>query len=153
MKRILIVCALLLAAPAAAQRGAERALPDWLAGSWQMEQGSDWADQVWMQPRGGAMLGLGRAGFGPQVQSWEMMRIAVKADGKVSYYTQSAGKPPAEFPMVAASTESVEFANSGYEYPQRIRFWRQGQLLMAEMSRLDGSDVRRWNYRPVVSGE
>lgn len=32
----------------------------------------------------------------------------------------------------------------------RIRYWRQGKLLMAEASRIDGSDVTRWNYRPVV---
>ncbi len=153
MKKLPFALVLAFAAPAAAQVGVNRALPDWLAGSWRMEQGSDWADEMWMQPRGGMMLGLGREGFGPQVQLWETMRIAVKPDGKVSFYAQPRGGPPTEFPMVAVSAESVEFANPANDYPQRIRYWRQGQLLMTEISRLDGGDLQRWNYRPATPAE
>ena len=46
--------------------------------------------------------------------------------------------------------EAVEFANPAHDYPQRIRYWRQGKLLMAEVSKMDGSKALRWNYRPVV---
>lgn len=153
MKRYLIAAALLFAAPAPAQQGINRALPEWLAGSWQMEDGAAWSEEVWMYPRGGAMLGLGRSGFGPQLQQWEAMRIGVKADGRVSLYAQPRGGPATEFAMVSAGPESIEFANPAHDYPQRIRYWRQGQLLMAETSRIDGSDVQRWNYRPAVAGE
>ena len=157
MKKLAMLIAGLLAAPLSApltaQGNANRALPDWLAGNWQMEQGVEWSEEFWMPPRGGMMLGISRTGFGPQVQLWESMRIAVKPDGKVSFWAQPRGAPPTEFPMAAVSAESIEFINPAHDYPQRIRYWRQGQLLMAEVSRLDGSDLQRWNYRPAATGE
>ena len=60
------------------------------------------------------------------------------------------GKPPVEFPLVLISEEAIEFANPAHDYPQRIRYWRQGKLLMAEISLLDGSRSLRWNYRQVI---
>ena len=61
----------------------------------------------------------------------------------VSFFAQPSGKPASEFPMVLRSEESVEFANANHDYPQRIRYWRQGQLLMAEISKIDGSDAQQ----------
>lgn len=40
-------------APAAAQ-AADDGLPGWMAGSWLMEDGADWADEFWSAPRGWA---------------------------------------------------------------------------------------------------
>ena len=114
------------------------------------EDGATWTDALWTDPRGGMMLGVSRSGFGPQLQDWEITRIQSKADGTMAFIVQPQGKAPVEYPMVLISEEAVEFANPAQAYPQRIRYWRQGKLLMAEMSRLDGSEVMRWNYRPVV---
>ena len=65
-------------------------------------------------------------------------------------FIQPQGRSAIEFPLVLISEEAIEFANPAQNYPQRIRYWRQGKLLMAEASRIDGSDVTRWNYRPVL---
>lgn len=149
--RTLIAAALLLfAAPASAQTLAKPELPGWMAGTWMMEDGANWFDEVWTDPRGGIMLGLARIGFGPQLQSWEVTQIRFKSDGKLSFFAQPQGKPAVEFPLVLISEEAIEFANPAHDYPQRIRYWRQGQLLMAEISRIDGSDAMRFNYRPVI---
>ncbi len=143
-----LVIALLLAVPAGGQtRGG---LPEWLAGTWQMESGAAWADEVWSPARGGMMIGAGRSGFGPEVENWEVMRIQRRADGAITYFAQQRGGAPVEFPMVTTSDDAIEFANPSHDYPQRIRYWRQGQLLMAEISRIDGSDAVRWNYRPIA---
>lgn len=150
MIRFLAAAALLLAAPLAAQTVARPSLPDWMAGTWMMEDGANWSDEVWTDPRGGIMLGVARSGFGPELQSWEMAQIRVKADGRISLFAQPQGKAPSEFPMVLISAESIEFANPAHDYPQRIRYWRQGRLLMAEISLMDGSRAVRWNFRPVV---
>jgi len=149
MKRLAAVL-LLLATPLTAQTVAQPRLPDWMAGTWMMEEGAAWSDEVWTDPRGGIMLGVARMGFGPQLKSWEVTQIRQKADGTISFFAQPSGQTPAEFPMVLISEEAIEFANPAHDYPQRIRYWRQGRLLMAEISRLDGSDAVRWNYRPVV---
>ena len=146
----LFAAALLTAAPLGAADARDARLPGWMAGTWMMEDGAEWSDELWTDARGGIMLGVARSGFGSQLQSWETTQIKVKPDGSVSFFAQPSGKSASEFPMVLRSEEAVEFANANHDYPQRIRYWRQGQLLMAEISRIDGSDARRWNYRQVI---
>ena len=150
MKGLVAAVSLLLAAPLAAQTLAKPALPDWLAWTWMMEDGASWTDEVWTDPRGGIMFGIARTGFGQQLQSWQSNQIRFKPGGQVSLFVQPQGGAAVEFPLVLISDEAIEFANPSHGYPQRIRYWRQGKLLMAEASRIDGSDVTRWNYRPVV---
>jgi hypothetical protein len=139
----------LIAAPLAAQ-DAETKLPGWIAGSWIMQDGAAWADEQWMAPRGGVMLGSGRSGFGPKLDSWEAMRIVVRPDGAISFYAQPRGAPATEFRMERMSEQAIDFVNEANDYPQRIRYWRQGQLLIAEISQVDGSRAMRWNFRPVA---
>lgn len=150
MRKLVAALALLMAAPLTAQTLAQPALPEWMAGTWMMEDGASWSDQVWTDPRGGIMFGIARTGFGQQLQSWQAVQIRFKPGGRVSLFVQAEGAAPVEFPLVLISEEAIEFANPAHGYPQRIRYWRQGKLLMAEASRIDGSDVTRWNYRPVV---
>lgn len=149
MKRLALIALLLFAAPLGAQSAA-RSLPEWMAGTWMTEDGASWSDEVWTDARGGLMLGIARNGFGPRLDSWELAQIRQKPDGTISFLAQPHGKPVSEFPMVLVSEEAIEFANPAHDYPQRIRYWRQGKLLMAEISKIDGSQSMRWNYRPVV---
>ena len=149
MKKLLPL-ALLFAAPLGAQTLAQPTLPGWLAGTWAMEDGANWSDELWTDPRGGIMVGIGRSGFGPQLKSVEVTRIVTRKDGSLAYVAEVDGQPPVEFPLVLISAEAIEFANPAHDFPQRIRYWRQGKLLMAEISMLDGSQAMRWNYRPVV---
>ena len=129
------------------------ALPDWLAGNWAVENGASWTDEYWTSPRGGTMLGLGREGFGSELKTWETMRIAPGRDGRLTLFAQLRGSPAVEFPMATMSDDAIEFTNPAHDFPQRIRYWRQGQLLMAEVAKLDGSGAQRWNYRPVAMDE
>jgi hypothetical protein len=147
--RLLPLIALALAAPLGAQDEG-RALPAWLAGSWQMQQGAAWAEELWTEPRDGMMLGVEREGFGPQVEGWQVQRIQRKPGGMLVLIVQPKGGAAVEYTLTVASEEAIEFANPLHDYPQRIRWWRQGQLLMAEMSRIDGSQPTRLNYRPVA---
>ena len=126
-----------------------KVLPAWLAGTWVMERGADWADALWMGPRGDAMLGLTRAGFGPDVQAWDLLRI-VRRSGSLVLVIQPKGGAVTEFPLAFASADAIEFANAENEFPQRIRYAREGQLLMIEVSLLDGGRAVRQNYRPVA---
>ena len=47
----------------------------------------------------------------------------------------------------AARTAEIVFANPQHDYPQRIRYWRDGMDLNAEISTMDGSQAVRWHYR------
>lgn len=146
----LILAALLLAAPLTAESPKNAALPEWMGGTWMTEEGASWTDEVWTDPRGGMMLGVSRTGFGSELNNWEIIRIEQRRDGTMAYVAQPKGKDAVVFPMVLISDAAVEFANPSHDYPQRIRYWRQGKLLVAEISLLDGSRSMRWNYRQVI---
>lgn len=153
MKRLLLAALTLafatpLGAEPAVPTGPE--LPEWMAGTWAMQDGAEWADEIWTDPRGGVMIGVGRSGFGSELKSWEITRIVADADGKVSFKARPNGEGETVFPKVLESEQAIEFANPAHDYPQRIRYWRQGKLLMAEISKLDGSEAVRVNYRPVI---
>jgi len=128
---------------------AETPFPAWLAGTWAMESGSAWADEVWTSPRGDLMLGLGKSGFGPKVEKWETVRIERRPGVGLVLVAQAKNAAAIDFPLALASGEAIEFANPQNAFPQRIRWWREGQLLMSEQSKMDGSEAVRVNYRPV----
>ncbi len=150
MKARFPIAIALMLLPVRALSNEHGSMPAWLAGQWQMEDGANWAEEQWMAPRGGAMLGMAREGFGPDVNGWETMRIATKPGGKLTLFAQPKGAPATEFAMVTASDDAIEFSNAANDYPQRIRYWRQGQWLLAEISKLDGSNAKQWRYRPVA---
>lgn len=126
-------------------------LPAWLAGTWMRENGANWAEELWTAPRHGQMLGIARDGFGPDVTSWAYLRIEQAADGNPILIMQPSGGAAVRYPLAVASDAAIEFANAAEKTRQRIRFSREGQLLVIETSRMDGSEAERWNYRPVAT--
>jgi len=147
MRIVLPIAALslMLAGPVAAAT----ALPGWLAGTWARENGAAWAEELWTAPRHGQMLGLFREGFGPDVNTWAYLRIEADRDGNPMLIMHKSGEAAIRYPLAVASEAAIEFASAGQPYPQRIRYWREGQLLMIEISRMDGGETKRFNYRPV----
>lgn len=136
----------------AAQAQPSLALPAWMAGCWEHRSGESWTEECWTRPRGGIMLGSGRSGTGGVLDSWEAMQIEmVETDDPVisplTFYGAPGGTNRTAFYWQRASREpGVTFVNAGHDYPQRIRYWRDGKHLMAEVSLADGSKARRWRY-------
>ena len=124
-------------------------LPDWLTGEWLQNAGDRWSEEVWTLPRGGTMIGVGRMGRGENLRSWEVMRIVRAADGSLTLHGAPEGGPATIFPLVAQGVRDISFANSDHDYPQRIRYWREGRLLMAETAKMDGSEAQNWTYSPA----
>lgn len=89
---------------------------------------------------------------GPIRTTRETMTI-VSDDGRLVLHAEPQGQPPADF----ASTEGdyapgrLEFVNKAHGYPQRIRYWREGALLVAEIAMADGSSSQRWTYHRAKS--
>lgn len=143
----------LASTPLAAQSAEEPALPGWMAGCWEMREGDRWAEECWTIPRGGMMLGSGRAGTGDQVASWETMRIALaepSGDGaaiKMAFVAAPGGTGWTVFAWRPDQDQGVAFHNAANDYPQRVRYWREGELLNAETSLEDGSRAIRWTFR------
>ena len=138
---------MLLLAMGTAGRAAE--LPDWLTGEWQQERGDRWTEELWTLPRGGVMLGVGRTGRGESLASWEVMRIVRGGDGSLTLHAAPEGGAETIFTLVEQGVRDISFANPAHDYPQRIRYWREGRLLMAETAKMDGSNAQNWTYSPA----
>jgi hypothetical protein len=156
MKSIARTLALAFAALSTAAQAEEPELPGWMAGCWEQRSGERWAEECWTAPRGGMMLGTGRAGVGEQVSSWETMRIARGETGTdgvplpMAFVGAPSGLGWTVFAWSPSEGEGVEFANAAHDYPQRIRYWREGDKLRARISVLDGSRAVEWTYSPAA---
>jgi hypothetical protein len=143
----------LVAGPLVAQQTQVPEMPAWMAGCWEMRSEDRWAEECWTIPRGGMMLGSGRAGTGDEVASWETMRIALAVpDGEgavlpMAFVAAPGGTGWTTFGWSPGSDEGVTFRNAANEFPQRVRYWREGELLNAEISLEDGSQAIRWTFR------
>ena len=138
----------LAGAPLAAQEPAP--FPAWMAGAWTLSDGNGgWTEEFWTHPRGGIMIGASREGRGETLRSWEAIRIVRRGDGTLAYVPMPNGGAPVEFAMVRQDAQSIEFANPAHDFPQRIRYWREGDRLNAEIAMIDGSRAIQWSYAPM----
>ena len=122
------------------------ALPGWMAGCWVETRGDAWAEECWTAPRGGILIGSGRTGEGDKLNSWESMQIVSEPDA-IAFYGAPQGKGRTRFVLQPGAAEGLTFVNAAHDYPQRVRYWREGEKLLAEVAKADGSDAMRWSYR------
>ncbi|MGH6651851.1 MAG: DUF6265 family protein [Sphingopyxis sp.] len=119
----------------------------WMAGQWSREEGGRWTEENWTSPRGGVMLGVSRSGRGDALREFEFLRLQAGADGAVAYIAQPGGRAPVAFPLVAHDQASATFENPAHDYPQRIRYARDGATMTATISAIDGGKAMSWTYR------
>lgn len=146
-----VALALTLAGGAVASVPERPQLPSWLAGAWAMKDGDRWGDEFWTPPRAGLMIGAARMGRGDKLLAWEHTRIGYDEAGKLAFWAMPRGVPASKFPVVAQTATSVTFASAAHDYPQRVRYWREGKLLKAEIALIDGSKAMRFSYAPMGS--
>ena len=123
----------------------------WMAGTWIEETiegtGGRWTEEYWTIPRGGVMLGASRSGRGAALGEFEFLRLQVGEDGVVAYVAQPGGGTPVAFRLADHDAMSATFENAAHDYPQRIRYRRDGDVMTATISAIDGSKARSWVYR------
>lgn len=126
-------------------------MPGFLSGCWIDQKAERWTEECWTAPRGGLMMGSGRAGTGDSVRHWEWMRIERDAAGNPLFYASSKGTPAISFPLHHATPTEIEWRNPAHDYPQRIVYRRTTTGLEAEISLIDGSKSNRWTYRSLTT--
>ena len=84
-------------------------------------------------------------------RSYEFMRIADTPEG-MSYFASPAGRPPVEFRFREAGDKRVVFENAAHDYPQRIVYWKDGDLLAARIEGTVRGQKRseEWRMAPVA---
>lgn len=118
----------------------------WMSGRWVSEANGRWTEEVWAEPRGGAMIGFSRSGRGDAQREFEFLRLAPGPDGTLTYFAQPGGQAPVPFRLVAHDSNSATFENPQHDYPQRIRYRRYGRSMTATISSIDGSGERSWSF-------
>jgi hypothetical protein len=145
----------LIAAAVLAAAAEQPALPGWMAGCWERSSGEKWTEECWTSPRAGIMLGGGRSGTGDRLGDWEVMQIVLNqpaGDGpivRMAFWGAPGGQNPTMFAWSPSEGPGVTFVNETHDYPQRIRYWREGKELVAEIAMKDGSKAVSWRYRPI----
>jgi hypothetical protein len=118
-----IASALLLAQrPAAAAEPADVSAVAWMAGSWQGSEGGVEMEEVWLAPKGGAMLGVHRDVKQGRMVSFEFLRIETDKEGLV-YLSSPRGQPVTPFRLLQITKTRVVFSNPTHDFPQRILYW------------------------------
>lgn len=115
------VTPLLVAAGSTATRDTPLARLGWMAGCWEMRQGSRVIEEQWMAPRGRLMIGMSRTAVADEVRGHEHMRIELEPDGLV-FHAWPSGQAPTAFRVAEQTAGAVSFANPGHDFPQRILY-------------------------------
>lgn len=115
---LLGVLVLMSTSSSAAAGGVEQLA--WLAGNWVSEEGGGLVQEVWTQPRAGAMTGMFRLIDGDEVRVLEYLVIADEADGvfyqfkhfRSDYTTWEGEGPPIRLELVESSRGRAVFQNT-----------------------------------------
>lgn len=128
----------------------------WLEGDWctAAANGRQTCER-WAPMRGGMMLGTSQTVRDGQTREFEFMRIATALrNGEepavpLAFIALPNGANPTVFAWSPDSRPGVTFVNTTNDYPQRIRYWREGVQLHAEIALADGTKPMRWVYLRV----
>jgi hypothetical protein len=73
-----------------------------------------------------------------RVDFYEILSLRQSEDGSWAYTAHPAGQVSSSFKAVQTSNNSVVFTNPDHDYPQEIRYRREGNRLFATISLLGG---------------
>jgi hypothetical protein len=135
----------------AAAPPAPGSLPIWMSGCWVTQEGDSRTEECWTTPLAGTMVGTAISAKADKLTNWENMRIAIPdptaADVPMILAVQLKGAAPVIFSLAEDDKPGLTFYNRRTDYPQRVRYWREGDMLLGEIAMADGSNAMRWSYR------
>jgi hypothetical protein len=119
----------------------------WMSGRWLTGDNGRWTEEIWSGPRGGTLMGFSWSGEGRTIREYEYLRVQSGEDDEIVYLAQPNGGAGVGFYLVRAEGTSATFENPTHDFPQRIRYVRTGDTMVATISRMDGSNAMSWTYR------
>lgn len=109
----------------------------WLAGCWTTPDGR--AKEVWVIDGDDALAGFAVSIGDNTVSFYEVLTIKRDENGLLVYTAHPSGQATTSFVAMETSANSALFINADHDYPQAIRYVREGNQLAAKISMLDGS--------------
>ena len=133
MKRL----ASLALAPALAIGGdSESGEFSWIAGCWVTPDSS--AQEVWVVENERSLAGFAVTITDSKIGFYELMSIRRSEGESWTFTAHPSGQSSASFVAVEIDDSSVVFANPQHDYPQEIRYKREGDRLYATISLIGG---------------
>jgi hypothetical protein len=136
-----MIAAIVAAASAAAAPAPKL---DWMAGDWVSCTAEEVVEERWLGPSRDALVGVNLTRT-PKGDSFEFIRVGQGARG-LAYIAQPGGRTPVEFTLVEARDGYARFENPGHDFPRRIVYRREGELLFAAATGLDDNGPS-WRFR------
>lgn len=132
---------------AAAMTGPTAQDLSWMSGYWLSCDDGREVSETWSDPRGDLMVGHGVT-LARGRASFEGLRIAPH-DGGLAYMAQPDGAPATAFPAVEVGPGRAVFENADHDFPQRIAYVREGDVLVARIEgAVDGrTRSMEWRFR------
>ncbi len=138
--RLLTQAVLLALLGAAPSQAADLGDLGWLLGCWRSEDGS--AQEAWVEETDGSLVGFAVVVDGGRVAFYEILTIAIGADGELVYTAHPEGASRTEFVLTKLGASDVLFSNPDHDYPQEIGYRLDDDTLVATISLLDGERPR-----------
>jgi hypothetical protein len=146
MIRWFVFLFVLVANVALAQQPPRVASLDWMAGTWTQTKGDETVSEAWLGPGNGLMVAVNLTTRGANRKTFEFLRISETAEG-FSYFASPGGRAPVEFKLKEQADRRVVFENSGHDFPQRILYSRDGDILVARIEGAIGGRERSQEWR------
>ncbi|MCB0826424.1 MAG: hypothetical protein KDC26_09560 [Armatimonadetes bacterium] len=107
---------------------------EFLVGHWVSER-EDENEELWMEPKAGIMLGLNRSLRKSGEATYEFLRIELR-DDEIFYVASPKGQATTEFDLAELGENRAVFTNPEHDFPQRLEYTRDGDILSAQVSGL-----------------
>lgn len=139
----------LFAATVAAAQAQEPDL-DWMSGHWRSAGEDPAIEEFWTDRAGGLMLGGNRTLSDGRAVAFEYLRIEPGPDeAGLRYCAQPGGGPATCFLLVDAGENHARFENPEHDFPQRIEYRREGDVLTATISDIERTQSMDFVWQQV----
>jgi hypothetical protein len=119
----------------------------WLVGYW-IDCDGKAVTESWIDAGSDTLLGVGLT-RGRARTSFDFMRIAAGPGGKPTFFAQPQGAPVTPFVAKSVQGQSVVFENLAHDFPQRVIYRREGEVLHARIEGVEKGEASGmdWTYR------
>ncbi len=117
----------------------------WMLGRWCVDAPDGTRTCEQRIEAGGQMQGDGSTTRRGKIVEQEKLRIVTHRARSITRLRRRTLHAVPAHPLQAATR--LPFVNTQHDYPQRIRYWREGDDLFAEIALADRSKAMQWHYK------
>jgi len=118
----------------------------WLSGCWASVDGEAGSGETWTLPAGGTLLGVSRTVKRGKTVAHEFMQIRETGPGQIAFIALPSGQKEASFPLVRLSGKEAVFENPQHDFPQRVIYRRDGDLLTGRVEGSEGGKTKGFDF-------